>query len=89
VEQHREMTCRVAWKPYMHSLTHPNLLPSVRTPTLIVWGRQDSIAPLNCGQLYHRSIVNSHLVEIDKCGHMPEMEQPEQFVSMVTNFLST
>ena len=89
VEQHREMTCRVAWKPYMHSLTLPSLLPSVRTPTLIVWGRQDAIAPLNCGELYRRSIANSRLIEIDGCGHMPEMEQPEQFVSTVRYFLST
>jgi hypothetical protein len=29
VEQHREMTCRIAWKPYMHSLTLPHLLPGV------------------------------------------------------------
>ncbi|MBV8121485.1 MAG: alpha/beta fold hydrolase, partial [Alphaproteobacteria bacterium] len=32
VEQHREMTCRVAWKPYMHSLSLRHLLPGVRTP---------------------------------------------------------
>jgi hypothetical protein len=31
VEQHREMTCRIAWKPYMHSLTLRHLLPSART----------------------------------------------------------
>ena len=49
VEQHREMTCRIAWKPYMHRLTLPHLLPGVRTPTLIVWGRDDAVAPLDCG----------------------------------------
>ena len=33
VEQHREMTCRIAWKPYMHSLTLPHFFrPSGRRP---------------------------------------------------------
>jgi hypothetical protein len=39
VEEHREMTCRIAWKPYMHSLTLRHLLPGVRTPTLLL-GRE-------------------------------------------------
>ena len=37
VEQHREMICRIAWKPYMHSLTLRHLAPAVVTPTLLVW----------------------------------------------------
>jgi pimeloyl-ACP methyl ester carboxylesterase len=88
VEQHREMTCRVAWKPYMHSLTLPHLLPGVRTPTLIVWGRQDTVAPLNCGELYQRAIKRSRLATIDNCGHMPEMERPEEFAGLVRTFLN-
>lgn len=87
VEQHREMVCRVAWKPYMHSLTLAGLLPGVDTPTLIVWGGQDRITPLNSGELYRRAIKGSDLVIVDDCGHMPEMEKPDQFSSVVQNFL--
>jgi pimeloyl-ACP methyl ester carboxylesterase len=87
IEQHREMTCRVAWKPYMHSLTLRHLLPGVRTPTLIVWGRDDAIAPINCGELYERAIAQAHLVKIPECGHMPEMEKPADFVALVRHFL--
>lgn len=89
VEQHREMTCRVAWKPYMHSLTLPSLLPSIRTPTLIVWGCQDAITPLDSGEQYRRAIQGSRLVTIDDCGHMPEMEQPTEFARVVADFLQT
>jgi len=88
VEQHREMTCRVAWKPYMHSLTLPHLLRGVRTPTLIVWGAKDSITPLNSGELYQHAIKGSRLVTIDNCGHMPEMEKPAEFVQLVRDFLT-
>ncbi len=87
VEQHREMTCRIAWKPYMHSLTLRHLLQGVRTPSLLVWGREDAITPLSCGEIYKRAIPGAHLVTIPNCGHMPEMEKPADFVGLIRNFL--
>ena len=87
VEQHREMTCRIAWKPYMHSLTLPYLLPGVRTPTLLIWGREDAITPISSGELYQRAIPRSRLAIIDNCGHVPEMERPSEFVRLVCDFL--
>ena len=87
VEQHREMTCRIAWKPYMHSLTLRHLLPGIVTPTLLVWGRDDAITPLECGELYQLAIPRSRLAVIEHCGHMPEMEQPVEFAQLVENFL--
>ena len=89
VEQHREMTCRVAWKPYMHSLTLRHLLPGVRTPTLLVWGREDAITPVNCGEIYRRAIPGARLVTVANCGHMPEMEKPADFAELVLGFLAS
>lgn len=88
VELNREMTCRVAWKPYMHSLTLPNLLRGVCTPTLIVWGKEDKIVPLDSGRLYHEAINGSALRVLEQCGHMPEIERPVEFVSLVEDFLT-
>jgi pimeloyl-ACP methyl ester carboxylesterase len=87
IEQHREMTCRVAWKPYMHSLTLPHLLAGVPTQTLIVWGRHDAVVPLDSGELYRRALKRSRLEIIDGCGHMPEMERPADFAALVRDFL--
>jgi pimeloyl-ACP methyl ester carboxylesterase len=87
VEQHREMTCRIAWKPYMHSLTLRHLLSGVHTPTLVVWGREDGIAPANCGESYARAIPGARLATIPECGHMPEIENPAAFVELVREFL--
>jgi pimeloyl-ACP methyl ester carboxylesterase len=89
IDQHREMTCRIAWKPYMHSLTLRHLLGGVATPTLIVWGREDAITPLESGEIYARAIPGSKLVTIPDCGHMPEIEQPEKFAALVREFLKT
>jgi len=87
IEQHREMTCRIAWKPYMHSLTLRHFLPAIPVPTLLIWGEHDAITPINSGEIYHQEIRNSRLKVINDCGHMPEMEKPEEFVDVVGEFL--
>jgi pimeloyl-ACP methyl ester carboxylesterase len=88
VEQHRETTCRIAWKPYMHSLTLRPLLRGAATPTLLVWGEDDAITPLNCGELYARAMPQARLVTIADCGHMPEIEKPAEFAVLVRRFLA-
>jgi pimeloyl-ACP methyl ester carboxylesterase len=71
----------------MHSLTLRYLLPGVATPTLLVWGREDAITPLECGELYQRGIPRSRPSIIEDCGHMPEMEKPAELARLVEDFL--
>jgi pimeloyl-ACP methyl ester carboxylesterase len=63
-------------------------LQGVKVPTLIVWGKQDAIVPLNCAELYQRALVNSTLHVIDRCGHSPALEKPQQFLQVVLPFLA-
>jgi pimeloyl-ACP methyl ester carboxylesterase len=86
-EQNRQMAARLLWKPYMRSHTLPALLGGVATPTLVVWGREDAIIPPSVGQRYARAIPGATAKVLDRCGHMPEMEQPEAFVQTVLDFL--
>jgi pimeloyl-ACP methyl ester carboxylesterase len=84
----RETASRLAWRPYMHDLSLPYLLRRLRhVPTLIVWGRQDAIVPLSAGEAYQASIPGSRLVVLDQCGHHPEIEQADEFVRVVQEFL--
>jgi pimeloyl-ACP methyl ester carboxylesterase len=86
-ELNREMAARLVWKPYMRSHTLHALLGGITTPTLMVWGREDAIIPLNVCERYIRAIPGATAHVIDRCGHLPEMEQPEAFVKAVRNFL--
>ncbi|MEK7814396.1 MAG: alpha/beta hydrolase [Chloroflexota bacterium] len=86
-ERNREMTVRLCWKPYMHDPRLSSLLSRVSIPTRIVWGRQDRLVPLECGQLYHQAIPGSELVVIDNCGHVPQVEKPQEFVKAALDFL--
>ena len=90
VQEHsnREMASRLCWKPYLHNPSLPYYLAKVVTPTLILWGKQDAIIPAECGELFQRALPNSTLRIIDDCGHSPAVEKPEEFLNLVTEFLS-
>lgn len=84
----REAAIRYCWKPYMHDPSLPPLLGRLKSvPTLIVWGREDRIAPLECGELYAKSIEGARLEILDRCGHFPQLERRDEFSRVVAGFL--
>ncbi len=64
-------------------------LPSIKTPTLLVWGVQDEVTPLWVGKKFHYLLSNSKLVIFDKCGHAPMMEHPDDFNKELEKFLAS
>ena len=83
----REMSFRIAWKPYMYSQTLPYLLCAVRAPALVVWGDDDRIVPQSAGKIYAKALPNAKLEIVKACGHCVDMEQPEALAKLVTNFI--
>ena len=63
-----------------------NLISRVKCPTLIIWGKQDRIIPLESAELFHKDIENSRVLVYDPCGHMPMMEVPEKTKEDVERF---
>jgi pimeloyl-ACP methyl ester carboxylesterase len=80
---------QLCWRPYLHNPSLPHYLARVDTPTLIVWGREDAIIPVECGHLFQQAINGSQLAIIDNCGHSPAIEKRSEFVSAVTGFLNS
>ncbi|GAB5553777.1 MAG: alpha/beta hydrolase [Saprospiraceae bacterium] len=62
-------------------------LHQVKAPTLLVWGANDNVTPPFVGEKFNELIENSTLHFIDKCGHAPMMEYPEQFNQYLEDFL--
>ncbi len=60
----------------------------ITAPTLLIWGNNDTITPPFVGEEFHKLIPNSQLFFIDKCGHAPMMEQPEEFNRYLGKFLN-
>jgi pimeloyl-ACP methyl ester carboxylesterase len=85
--RNREMTARLTWKPYMHNPRLARFLPRVGNSTLIVWGREDRIVPLVCGEQYRALLPRATLTVLERCGHLPPIEQPDAFARLVRDFL--
>ena len=57
--------------------------------TLIIWGANDNVSPLNQAYVGKNLIKNSQLNVFDKCGHLPQVEWPEEFNHLVLEFLGS
>ncbi len=62
-------------------------LNQIKVPTLLVWGNNDTITPPFVAKEFNKLIPNSELHFIDKCGHAPMMEVPEEFNAILHKFL--
>jgi pimeloyl-ACP methyl ester carboxylesterase len=62
-------------------------LADIHVPTLVVWGKQDSLLPITSGERYVSGITGAKLVSFDRCGHVPSVEKAMEFVSAVDSFL--
>ncbi len=63
-------------------------LNQIKQPTCLIWGNNDTITPPFVGKEFNRLIPNSELHFIDKCGHAPMMEVPEEFNRILDGFLA-
>ncbi|MBW4618096.1 MAG: alpha/beta fold hydrolase [Cyanosarcina radialis HA8281-LM2] len=63
-------------------------LDRIEAPTLIIWGKQDRITPVSHAYVASQKIRNSSLYVFDRCGHWAQVEHPEKFDRLVSNFLA-
>lgn len=52
-------------------------IASVATPTLILWGEEDRLIPVEAGRWLAKTLPDSKLVVYPKIGHLPHEEAPE------------
>ena len=64
-------------------------LPKMKLPTCIIWGKNDNVTPPEVADEFHKLLPNSDLFWIDKCGHAPMMEHPNQFNVLLMDWLSS
>lgn len=64
------------------------LLGGIHLPVLIIHGAQDSIVPLAEAKAMHAAIPRAQLVVLHHSGHLPNLEQPEDFNQAVRQFLN-
>lgn len=63
-------------------------LHTITAPTLIIWGEQDPILPLEQAYVALKQIPDARLEVFERCGHLPHLEYPDRFNSLVLEFLA-
>lgn len=87
-EAGRTMSIRMCYRPFMYDPAFPALLAKINSRSLIVWGAEDQIFPLECAHLYQQSIPGATLQTIDNAGHWPHYERPFELADRVSEFLA-
>ena len=64
-----------------------NIVTKIKSPTLIVWGREDGLVPLSEGERFHKDIAGSTMIVFDQCAHVPNIEKAGEFNAAVIKFL--
>jgi pimeloyl-ACP methyl ester carboxylesterase len=63
-------------------------LSAIKAPTLILWGKEDEIAPSGAADKAHRQIEGSRLVLFEHCGHLPMAEAAAQVDRALRDFFA-
>lgn len=63
-----------------------DLLARVAVPTLLIWGELDVRSPLDVARQFHEGIPDTKLVVIPECGHVSNLERPDEFNEAVRHF---
>jgi pimeloyl-ACP methyl ester carboxylesterase len=64
-----------------------NRIGEINQPTLILWGENDLLIPVENAYKFHKDLPNDTLVILDKSGHVPMEETPYRSLAPVLNFL--
>lgn len=62
-------------------------LHKITVPVCLIWGKDDKVTPPPVAKEFHEILSNSELNWLDKCGHAPMMERPEEFNIILKKFL--
>ena len=64
-------------------------LHKINAPVLVIWGQQDRILPVAHARAAEEKIPNTVIHIFDPCGHMPQIERPQEFNTLVLEFLKS
>ena len=62
-------------------------IKTLTMPTLIIWGKEDGLIPLNVAEKFHKDLPNDTMIVFKDLGHTPMEEDPMKTVKAVKDFL--
>lgn len=69
--------------------TQTNALRQITTPTLILWGRDDKVIPVESAAWFSQQLPNARVTILDDVGHIPMEEAPDRALAPVMALLAS
>ncbi len=92
VERMRSPNAKLAFLSSVLSVKNSQIrdsLQKIKTPTLLLWGKEDKMIPIENAQEFIGSIRNCKFRELNGIGHLPHVEDAGLFVQSVFEFLNS
>ncbi|NGP75892.1 alpha/beta hydrolase [Balneolaceae bacterium YR4-1] len=70
-----------------HKYNMESMLKDINLPVLLIWGKNDQVTPPRVAEQFFKKLPDVRLKWIEKCGHAPMMERPDEFVEHLKPFL--
>lgn len=74
-------------KPFGRGGFYPRLA-ELEPPALFVWGSHDPLVPASFSRHVHQWLPSAEQVTIDHCGHVPQVERPEETNELLMGFFA-
>ena len=93
IERMRLPNAKLAFMSTVLGLKNAELITSklqtISTPTLIIWGSDDPVIPINYADHFVSAIQDCRFFRMDGCGHTPYVQDPRTFSGKVLEFLDS
>jgi pimeloyl-ACP methyl ester carboxylesterase len=60
---------------------------ALEAPVLMLWGREDRLAPAAHAHDFHRTVAHARIEVLENCGHYPQLELPARVTAAIDEFL--
>ncbi|WP_332698080.1 alpha/beta fold hydrolase [Halalkalibacter lacteus] len=63
-------------------------LSKIQVPTLLIWGEEDKVVPLEIGKRLVQDLPNAELIMYEKTGHLVTEERPNELYHHILSYIS-
>ena len=67
--------------------TAQQVLLAIKTPVLILWGKEDRVIHVSSVSVFERYLSNQKSIILENVGHAPMVERPEQTANIIKDFI--
>jgi len=85
--RNRFTVAKLGWQPRWFNPDLEKWLHRIKLPALVVWGDDDKIMPPQFAALWGERLPDARVVTVERCGHLPHVEQVALVARHVHEFL--